>query len=287
MSKPIINLEEWFTQPAGQHLQAWAQTRCDQAVSRCFGYHALQVGLPCLPLLRNSRIQHVWAAATPADASGVPGTAAALAPHPLAPHAAHPVALWLDATVLPFEAASLDLIVLPHTLETCAHPHAVLREVARTLVPEGRLLVLGFNPSSLWGMQHNCRLMAQRMGSQAAPTIPAIHTLIGLRTLRDWLNLLGLEVDEGCFGCYRPHLRSAAWFQRLQWLEAAGDRWWPFLGGAYFLLATKRVRGLRTLHPRWQLAQQAGSAAAAQFEGQAAQTAATAPERPSLHINTP
>ena len=176
--------------------------------------------------------------------------------------------------------------MLPHTLETCAHPHAVLREVARTLVPEGRLLVLGFNPSSLWGMQHNCRLMARRMGSQAAPTIPAIHTLIGLRTLRDWLSLLGFEVDEGCFGCYRPHLRSAAWFQRLQWLEAAGDRWWPFLGGAYFLLATKRVRGLRTLHPRWQLAQQAGSAAAVQFEGQA-QTAATAPERPSLHINTP
>ena len=105
--------------------------------------------------------------------------------------------------------------------------------------------------------------MAQRMGSQAAPILPTAHALIGARQLRDWLSLLGFEIDEGCFGCYRPALARAPWFQRLQWLEAAGDRWWPYLGGVYFLVATKRVRSLRPLHPRWQLAQQTGSAAPA------------------------
>ena len=240
-------MEAWLTTPAGQHLQTWALARYDQAVSRCFGYHALQLGAPEWPLLRNSRIHHCWAAAT-ANTS-----------KPLSEQ----TALVLDATALPFAPASLDLLLLPHTLETSADPHATLREAARVLVPEGRLLVLGFNPSSLWGLQHGSRRMAQRMGSQAAPILPTAHALIGARQLRDWLSLLGFEIDEGCFGCYRPALARAPWFQRLQWLEAAGDRWWPYLGGGYFLVATKRVRSLRPLHPRWQLAQQTGSAAPA------------------------
>lgn len=267
-------MEEWFASPTGQHLQTWALKRCDQAVSRCFGYYALQVGLPAWPLLRNSRIQHRWAAAT-ANANH--------APAPIPTPIDGPAALLLDATVLPFEANCLDLLLLPHTLETSADPHAALREAARVLVPEGRLLVLGCNPASLWGLQHRSRLLARRLGSQSALPLPQVKHWISPRKLRDWLSLLGFEIDEGCFACYRPLLNQASWFKRLQWLEAAGDRWWPFLGGAYFLLATKRVRGMRMLpQPRWQLAQQAASTAAAirREEAQVASPHAPIPVRP-------
>ena len=39
------------------------------------------------------------------------------------------VALVTDAAALPFPPASLDLVVLPHTLELSADPHQVLRRV--------------------------------------------------------------------------------------------------------------------------------------------------------------
>ena len=38
-----------------------------------------------------------------------------------------------------------------------------------------------------------------------------------------------------------------------QWLalDQAGARWWPILGAAYFVVAVKRVRGMRMLGPAW------------------------------------
>ena len=254
MSRPIINLEQWLDSPPGRHLQTWALARCDQALSRCFGYHALQLGAPGMPLLRNSRIQHRWIASTDVSTGNE---------HAYTTLSETAVSLVLDATALPFDEASMDLVLLPHTLEASADPHASLREVARVLVPEGHLVVLGFNPASLWGLQQNVRVMAQRLGSRALPVIPDVDDLIGYWKLRDWLRLLGFEVEGGSFGCYRPSLKSAKWFQRLQWIEAAGDRWWPFLGGVYFLHAVKHVRGVRMLQPHWKLAKQARNTAAA------------------------
>jgi hypothetical protein len=40
------------------------------------------------------------------------------------------------------------------------------------------------------------------------------------------------------------------WMQRLGWMERAGERWWPILGGVYLLMATKRVTGGRLLQGR-------------------------------------
>ncbi|MCQ4062135.1 class I SAM-dependent methyltransferase, partial [Klebsiella pneumoniae] len=55
---------------------------------------------------------------------------------------------------LPFESQSLDMIVLPHVLEFSEDPHQLLREVERVLMPEGRVVITGFNPMSLWGLRH-------------------------------------------------------------------------------------------------------------------------------------
>ena len=242
-------MAQWFDTPAGRCLQAWELARCDHATGDLFGYHALQIGCGHLPLLRNSRMQHHWLASL--ECVQHPGCATA-------PDLGG-AALVLDSVALPFAESSLDLVLLPHTLEASANPHATLREVARVLVPEGRLLITGFNPSSLWGLQQGSRNLVRSMGSQCAPFIPEVDDFLGQRRLRDWLQLLGLEIETGSFGCYRPGLKSGKWFNRLAWLEAAGDRWWPCLGGAYFLQAVKRARGMRMIQPRWKLARQARS----------------------------
>ncbi|MBK6906226.1 MAG: methyltransferase domain-containing protein [Rhodocyclaceae bacterium] len=53
------------------------------------------------------------------------------------------VDVFSDVHHLPFASNSIDLVVVPHTLEFDSNPHQVLREVERVLVPEGQVLVSG------------------------------------------------------------------------------------------------------------------------------------------------
>ena len=61
------------------------------------------------------------------------------------------------------------------------------------------------------------------------------------------LGLLGFEVEAGRFGCWRPPCDTEAWLNRFAWMDRLGDRWWPVLGSVYFLVAVKRVRGMRLI----------------------------------------
>jgi SAM-dependent methyltransferase len=148
---------------------------------------------------------------------------------------------------LPFESASLDLVVLPHSLELARDAHLTLREVERVLVPEGRVLILGFNPASLWGTRQRLGRMRRRLGlgTDRDLFLPRAGEFIGYRRLRDWLRLLSFEVESGRFGCYIPPVTSAKWLARFGWMERAGDRWWPPFGALYYIVAVKRVRGMR------------------------------------------
>ena len=120
------------------------------------------------------------------------------------------------------------------------------------LVPEGRLVITGFNPASLWVAHQWRSRLYQRVGFGAA-FLPESSTFIGAWRLRDWLHLLSFELELQTFGCYRPSFKSEKWLQRFDWIEPVGKRWWPVLGASYFLLAVKRVRGMRVLGPAWKV----------------------------------
>ena len=140
--------------------------------------------------------------------------------------------------------------MLPHTLELSIDPHAALREVERVLVPEGRVVISGLNPTSLWGLRQRRARLYQRLG-RGTLYLPDVGEFIGYRRLRDWLRLLNFEVESARFGCYRPAVRSAQWLERFGWMDPLGEKWWPILGAAYFLVAVKRVHGMRLLEPAW------------------------------------
>jgi SAM-dependent methyltransferase len=226
---------------------AWEQDRLDHAVTDAFGFHALQLGLPELDGLRANRMPHRWVAT---DSLIVPE--AMPLPPPLDPtlttQMGHdPVALHCEFDALPFPNASIDLVVLPHALELARDPHHTLREVERVLVPEGRIVIAGFNPASLWGLRQRAGRARRGMGfgRDESLYLPSAGEFIGYWRLRDWLRLLGFEVELGRFGCWRPPLRTEGWLQRFEWMDRVGDRWWPVLGAVYFLVAVKRVRGMR------------------------------------------
>lgn len=255
----IIKIDPWLESAYGRCLLEWEQAQLDRVVADIFGFHALQVGWPALEALRANRMPHRWLL----DDQLPPAVAGAAAVHrPGAGDAAVlPQSIVSEFEALPFPANSLDLVVLAHTLERSNDAHETLREVERVLVPDGRVVVVGFNPYSLLGLRHRMEPLAQRWGLDE-PSLPVVEEMIGWRRLRDWLRLLGFEFEAGTFGGYRPPFTSAGLLERTAWLEARGERWWPVLGSVYVLQAVKRVRGMRLIGPAWKRRQRTAAAPA-------------------------
>lgn len=207
---------------------AWEQAQARDCLADVFGYHALQAGWSGVDVLEHNRMPHRWRAGLEFDD---------LAPQP---------SLAFDSRAWPWPAESLDLVVLPHTLERSADPHACLREVERVLIPEGQVLIMGLNPWSLWGRQ--VRRSQSLHTSDISMPLP-VQPIAAYR-LRDWLHLLGFEVQlQRCAG-WTPTWRTEGWVQRWTWLDRLGPRWIPFFGGVYLIVASKRVPGGRLLDGR-------------------------------------
>ena len=252
MKSEITGLTDWLKTPPGIYLLDWEHAHFDLAVGDMFGYHALQLGLPELDALRTNRMPHKWLALSSAQAPHFPLTVASNLQHltDAAPTSSPRAALYTDSSALPFPESSLDLVALPHTLELEGDPHSALREVARVLRPEGRVVISGFNPASLWGLRQQRDQLKKRFG-QGSLFLPEAGEYIGYWRLRDWLRLFDFEVESAQFGCYRPALTNQKWLDRFEWMDRVGKRWWPIFGAVYFLVAVKHVRGMRLLEPSW------------------------------------
>lgn len=253
------DLAAWWASPPGRHLLQWERQRFDAAVANLFGYHALQLGLPELDALATNRMPHRWLA-LPEPLAAQPAPDTAPLPAALAASAGfeRPVALITHAAALPFAAQSLDLVLLPHTLELSADPHAVLREVERVLVPEGRVVIAGLNPASLWGLRQCAGQWAERWGLTPPASdhlfVPETGDWIAPWRLRDWLRLLDFELEGVSFGCWRPAVRSARSLARFAWMDGLGQRWWPVFGAGYFMVAVKRSHGPKLVGAHWKAA---------------------------------
>jgi SAM-dependent methyltransferase len=198
----------------------WELAQFDSAVDDVFGFRAVQIGLPEVDFLRQNRISYRFSLALE------PGAAVAA-----------------DPLQLPLASQSVDLVVLPHVLEGHPNPHDVLREVERVLMPEGQVVISGFNTASLWRVR---QLFAPRHNGA-----PWDAKFIGLLRLREWLRVLGFELNGGKFGCYAPPFRNEVWLKRFAFMDKAGARWWPVTGGVYVVRAVKRVHGMRIVTPAW------------------------------------
>lgn len=244
---PIVELAEWLQSPPGRYAAAWEQAQIDAIVADVFGFHALQVGLVDWDLLDHNRMPHKIFAS----------------PHALSQDSEVRTRLCVlaDPTALPFESQSIDLLVLPHILECTADPHAVLREAERVLMPDGRVVISGFNPWSLWGARNNMPAMEPWL-----PIGPRQH--LSVPRLRDWLKLLSFEVDPARFGCFTPAASSQKWLDRWDFLERPGARWWSVCGNVYVMTAVKRVAGMRLLSPPWKRKRRRKAARAASVVAQ-------------------
>jgi len=225
---PWSSWEKWLQSPPGRYVLGWEQQCLDQIVADVFGFHAVQIGLPQLNGLRENRMPM----------------------HALLTHANdnrelisrfnwHPIEG--NSSEMPFANESIDLIVMPHVLEFAADPHQILREVDRVLRPEGRIVISGFNPASLWGAK---QYLSRLIGN---PYLPRDGQFISLIRIKDWLQLLNYSLDRGHFGCYKLPLQSESAMGRMDFLEPMGNRWWPIFGAVFIVSAIKRHKGMRLI----------------------------------------
>jgi len=222
MSAPPEDLNAWLAGPLGRMLLDQERERVGASLECAFGLHCVQVGCwgepdTFLSLARTRRAALVAAA-------GVPGAA-----------------LVSEPAALALQSDSVDVILLPHTLEFEPEPHEVLREASRVLTGEGELLVLGFEPLGSWSLRN-----AFTQGG--CP--PGLRRSIAERRLADWLKLLGFEVGAAERFLYAPPLRALQTAKSRAWIERIGRLAWPRLSGAYLLHARKRMYSMTPVRLR-------------------------------------
>lgn len=222
-----MGLQAWYEQPSGQRFGI-AETRIlEDILPLLFGYYLVALGEPVgSDALAFSPVSRRWF-------MGFPGALE------------RRVDLQVEPGQLPFATDSVDVLILSHVLECCADPISALKEVDRVLIPEGHIIILGFNPYSLWGLWPG---LSRRRRVNRPLQGGAMHSV---PRLRSWLALLGLETLKVRFHSYRPPMHSTVGYSRLALLETVGQRYLRPLGGGYVLLAKKRVSTLTPIRPRW------------------------------------
>lgn len=230
----------WFDSPLGRSVQAVEAHHLRTILPTLYGTVALQLG--CI-----GRLDLLDASVVPTrillDVNGAPHKRPTDSRVEAALTGARTSRVVAYPDTIPFEGRSVDVALLPHTLDFSRDPHQVLREVSRILVPEGHVVILGFNGFSLWGLR---RLLAR-------PPRPApwCGQFFGLARIRDWLELLDFECTHGTMLYYRPPIQRDTLRDRFYFLEKAGDRWWPLTAAVYLLVAKKRVPGMTPLPLQW------------------------------------
>lgn len=148
-----------------------------------------------------------------------------------------------DFAQLPIANESQDAVVLHHLLEFVANPHNMLREIERITVPHGRVLIVGFNPFSLLGLQ------LFFTGKLRRGSVWRQHMLTTLR-ITDWLRLLGFEVNHCWYGFHRLPFNKPDWCMQQRKPLSETLKRLP-LGGSFVLSATKYRAPITPVKMKW------------------------------------
>lgn len=147
----------------------------------------------------------------------------------------------MDFQLLPFRDNSLDCVLAHHVLDYDPSPHQCLREAARVVVPNGYLVLIGFNAWSFLGLS---RISPRSL-------LPQKGRYLSRRRLMDWLALLGFRVEQTEYCHYMPPFL----LKRFPNFCTKVDALFSYLNlpfaGSYILVARKLVAGRTPIRPQW------------------------------------
>ncbi|RMH18441.1 MAG: methyltransferase domain-containing protein [Gammaproteobacteria bacterium] len=218
------NLNRWYESYAGKLLARIENQYLKEILGSCFGYYLLSAGhLYHAECLQHAKIK--FRVLADVEVTRMRG---------IAPLMAIP-------EQLPIMNDSLDTLILSHCMEFSPDPHLILREADRILIPEGNLIIMGFNPYSLWG---TIRLMRRKTS-----TLPWSGNFISINRIKDWLELLGFAITMQRHYYFRPPFQNRRLMRRLKFMENLGHALKLPFGGGYMLVAKKRVSTFTPIKP--------------------------------------
>jgi len=221
-------LRSWYDTALGQSLFEAEKRELEAVLPNLFGYHLLQLSehhsssyLSKTPI-RHQIISDVCPVSDAHDCK---------------------LDMQMNAHNLAIASDSVDVVLLPHTLDVDMYPQQVLRETDRVLVPEGRAIILNFNPWSSWGLRHVSNVF------RGQPPY-SLHFFTPTR-IKDWLTLLGWEIETVKTFFFQLPVSNPALLNKLGFCDALGAKLWPAFGSVYLIVARKQVSTLTPVRPRW------------------------------------
>jgi SAM-dependent methyltransferase len=221
--KGYASIDDWYLAETGQYLFAEIEARINPILSTTFGYYSLQIGCHGMAarLQESCRVKHQFTLDELASGAEVEA----------------------NPSMLPVASDSVDLVILMHHLSNTGEPHSVLREAFRILIPEGKLVIIDFNPVSLWGLRHVCQSWLEH--------VPFTGHLYTARRIDDWMRLLGFDQDRHIRVGYLPPIQRPSIFRHLRWLEKSMRNLLPALGAVNLLVYSKNIAPLTPARHRW------------------------------------
>ena len=219
----FATIEEWYLGDTGQYLFKELEERINPILSTTFGYYSLQIGCHGMAerLQESCRVKHHFTL----DELGMSAKVRA------------------NPSMLPVASDSVDLVILMHHLSNTDEPHAVLREAYRILIPEGKLVIIDFNPISLWGLRNLFQSWLEH--------VPFTGHFYTARRIDDWMRLLGFDQHRHLRIGYLPPIQKPSVIRHLGWLEKGMRKLSPALGAINLMVYTKNISPLTPVRHRW------------------------------------
>ncbi len=221
--KGFHTIDEWYQSETGQYLFDEIVERLSPILTTTFGYYSLQVGCTGLAarLQEGCRVKHQFTLdELDSDAQ-----------------------VRANPSMLPVASDSVDLVILMHHLSNTGEPHAILRESFRILIPEGKLVIIDFNPVSLWGLRYLLQSWLEH--------VPFNGHYYTARRIDDWMRLLVFDQERHYRVGYLPPILKPSVTRHLTWLEKATRKCLPVLGALNLLVYTKNISPLTPVRHRW------------------------------------
>jgi SAM-dependent methyltransferase len=211
----LQQLDVWYQSPLGSYVLEMERAELDKYLPHYYGDHFLQLGGPSETFLfERSPIAH----------------RVRLSPESFPVFSGPSVCGQFHA--MPFMSETIDVLLLPHVLELIDRPADFLAECYRVLSPEGRLIILGFNPSSLWGIR-------RYLGTKK--TFPwCIHFKLKAY-IKHLLQVQNLSIEHISNLLFEPPVKNTNGLKKLFPMEALGRVFWSDFGAIYLIIAYKQL----------------------------------------------
>jgi SAM-dependent methyltransferase len=220
--------KSWQALPNGDIVLSAIDTIVEPWLERFFGYHLLKIGALSQEVCTlNSPIKHQVSCCDTLNENS------------------EMVRVIGELDDLPILEHSVDVCLLSHALEFSLDPHHVIREANRVIIPNGYLIITGFNPLSLVGLN--------RIIPYKRKQLPWNEHFFSPMRVKDWLHLMGFEIlsDERALYSSLSGKMSNSYITQY-WRKVASNYFTRF-GSIYVIIAKKRVLPLTPIKPKWQI----------------------------------